>query len=234
MMSDTLAQGLVWYSAFLFSTVCHEAAHAWAAWRLGDSTAYEGGQVSLDPWPHIRREPFGMVLVPLLSIASGGWAIGWASTPYNPHWANAYPKRSAAMGAAGPGANFLLMVIAGILIHVGIYFDYFHTPGSVSITRLVVANSDGIPAGLAVILSVLFVENLLLCAFNLLPVPPLDGSSALGLLLSEDQARSLQNSMRQPGVMIFGLIIAWQGFKYLFDPLFSLALKLLYPATHYQ
>jgi hypothetical protein len=63
------AIGLIWYVVFLYSTVCHEAGHAWAAYRLGDDTAYAGGQVSLDPIPHIRREPFGMVLVPLLSFS---------------------------------------------------------------------------------------------------------------------------------------------------------------------
>ena len=64
---------VVLYLVFLFSTVLHEAAHAWSAMRGGDLTAYHGGQVSLDPRPHIRREPFGMVLLPLLSLAASGW-----------------------------------------------------------------------------------------------------------------------------------------------------------------
>ena len=60
-----LVEGLVFYVVFVFSTVLHEAAHAWAALKGGDPTAYEGGQVTLDPVPHIRREPIGMVLVPI-------------------------------------------------------------------------------------------------------------------------------------------------------------------------
>src|SRR4051794_31872845 len=63
-----LLLALGWYFVFLFSTTFHEAAHAWVAQRGGDLTAYEGGQVSLDPRPHIRREPWGMVVLPLLSV----------------------------------------------------------------------------------------------------------------------------------------------------------------------
>jgi hypothetical protein len=58
---------------FLFSTTLHEAAHAWAAKLGGDLTAYHGGRVTLDPRPHIRREPFGMVVLPLLSVVTSGW-----------------------------------------------------------------------------------------------------------------------------------------------------------------
>ena len=62
-----IGTGLIWFVAFLFSTTVHEAMHAFAAWRLGDSTAYHGGQVSLNPMPHIKREPIGMLLLPLLT-----------------------------------------------------------------------------------------------------------------------------------------------------------------------
>lgn len=65
---EKLTEGLLWYIAFLVSTTFHEAAHAFAALRLGDRTAYEGGQVTLDPIPHIRREPVGTIVVPLLSF----------------------------------------------------------------------------------------------------------------------------------------------------------------------
>lgn len=84
MSADFLINGLVWYIVFLLSTTCHEAAHAWAAKLGGDLTAFHGGQVSLDPVPHIRREPFGMVVFPILSYVMGGWMMGWASAPYDP------------------------------------------------------------------------------------------------------------------------------------------------------
>ncbi|HEX7241363.1 MAG TPA: hypothetical protein VF263_13895, partial [Longimicrobiaceae bacterium] len=90
-----LAQGLTYYIVFLFSTTLHEAAHAWAAYRGGDPTAYHGGQVSLDPRPHIRREPVGMVLLPVVSVLLSGWPFGFASAPYDPNWAVRHPKRAA-------------------------------------------------------------------------------------------------------------------------------------------
>ena len=73
MSPDALALGLLYYVVFLFSTTFHEAAHAWAAMRGGDLTAYHGGQVSLDPRPHIRREPFGMLILPLVTTLTSGW-----------------------------------------------------------------------------------------------------------------------------------------------------------------
>ena len=120
-----LAAGLAYYVAFLFSTTLHEASHAWAALRGGDPTAYHGGQVSLDPWPHIRREPIGMVLLPLLSVFASGWPIGFASAPFDPSWAMRYPRRAAWMALAGPAANFSLVLLAaaGILfgLHTGVF-----------------------------------------------------------------------------------------------------------------
>ena len=118
-MTYDLADGLKWYLVFLVSTSCHEAAHAWSAHRLGDDTAYRGGQVSLNPAAHIKREPFGMVVVPLLSYFFGGWMIGWASAPYNPEWALRYPRRSAVMALAGPAANLILVVLAAVLMRLG-------------------------------------------------------------------------------------------------------------------
>src|SRR2546426_581765 len=97
-----LVNGLLWFIAFLFSTTVHEAMHAFVAYRGGDPTAYLGGQVSLSPLPHIRREPIGMLVVPLLTAFTNGWALGWASTPYDPLWAARHPRRAASMAAAGP------------------------------------------------------------------------------------------------------------------------------------
>ena len=101
MNADEFALGVVWYVVFLLSTTCHEAAHAWVSLRGGDPTASHGGQVSLNPIPHIRREPFGMVLFPWLSFFAGGWMMGWASAPYDIRWAYTYPRKSGAMALAG-------------------------------------------------------------------------------------------------------------------------------------
>ena len=79
-----LVDSLVFYVVFLYSTTLHEASHAWAALRGGDPTAYHGGQVTLDPRPHIRREPIGMVVLPLISVLVSGWPLGFASAPFDP------------------------------------------------------------------------------------------------------------------------------------------------------
>ena len=107
MDAQTLALFPVWYAAFLLSLTCHEAGHAWVARRGGDDTAYLSGQVSLNPWPHIRREPIGTILVPLVTYFTGTsrWMMGWASAPYDPRWEDRHPRRAAAMSAAGPAAN---------------------------------------------------------------------------------------------------------------------------------
>ena len=82
---DLLALGFIWYVVFLFSTTCHEAAHALAAKIGGDETAFLGGQVTLNPVPHIQREPWGMVIIPILMLVLTHSVIGWASAPYDPH-----------------------------------------------------------------------------------------------------------------------------------------------------
>ena len=110
-----LTIGFISYVVFLFSTTCHEAAHAFVAKLGGDETAAQGGQVSLNPIPHIRRSPYGMVVFPLLSFfLLGGSMIGFASAPYDPNWERQHPRRSAWMALAGPATNFILMIIAVI------------------------------------------------------------------------------------------------------------------------
>src|ERR1051325_7912392 len=158
-MDTDIALGLVWYVVFLFSTTCHEAAHALAAKLGGDLTAFHGGQGSLDPLPHIRREPFGMVIFPILSYAMGGWMIGWASAPYDPQWANRHPRRAAWMSLAGPGANFSLAAIAGVAIHIGVWMGRFRCSDESGFTTLIQSPAD-VMAGVATFLSLMFSLNL--------------------------------------------------------------------------
>lgn len=229
MDSSFLLTGVLWFIAFLFSTTCHEAAHAWVAKLGGDPTAYAGGQVSLDPIPHMRREPFGMVIMPVLSYVTGGWMMGWASAPYNPNWARNYPRRAAWMALAGPAANFAIVLLAWMLIQAGRTAGLLQLSGKVGFTELVKSPADGPMAAAAALLSVLYSLNLLLGSFNLLPVPPLDGFAVLGLLLPESAMLKLMNFRDSMGMLsILGLLLAWRMFDAVFDPVYITGLKMLY------
>jgi Zn-dependent protease len=233
-MEINLVDGALWYGVFLFSTVCHEAAHAWSALRLGDDTASRGGQVSLNPIPHVRREPIGMVVVPLLSWFAGGWIMGWASAPYNAEWARLYPRRTALMAAAGPAANLALVLTAALLIRIGVEWHAFTAPYSINMTRVVTAVEPGVFDLIAKLLSIFFSLNLLLCLFNLLPLPPLDGSSLPLLVLPENAARKYFDAMRSPIFQLVGLFIVFRGVGSFFSPILAFTVSLLHPGSSYR
>ncbi|MBW2242602.1 MAG: site-2 protease family protein [Deltaproteobacteria bacterium] len=233
MTPDVLALGLIWYFVLLLSLTVHEAAHGWVALRLGDETAYLAGQVALDPLPHIRREPFGMVLVPILffglSVARGGapWMIGWASTPYDSNWAFAHPRRAGWMALAGPASNLFLALLAAAIIRVGVSQGVF-VPGLLTFESVAMATVPGVWETFATLLSLVFSLNLLLFVFNLLPVPPLDGSGMLNLFVREDQAQRIMEWMAQPGWAFGGLLVAWLLIRRIFYPIFIQACQMLY------
>lgn len=229
----SLIDGAAWYVVFLFSITLHEASHAFAAMKLGDNTAYRGGQVTLDPIPHIRREPFGMVIVPILSYLLGGWMMGWASAPYDPYWANRYPRRAGLMAMAGPASNLLLVIVAALLIRLGMLVGIFVAPESITFTSVVQATGPGIPAVLATLLSITFSLNLILFLFNLIPLPPLDGSSIPLLWMSHEQAAKYSGFLAHPGIAIFGILIAWRIFGPIYSPVHLFAINLLYPGMNY-
>jgi Zn-dependent protease len=224
--------GVIWYIVFLLSTTCHEGAHALVAHLGGDSTAFHGGQVSLSPLPHIQREPFGMVVVPWLTyILPPHFMLGWASAPYDPAWEQRHPHRAAWMALAGPGANFTLALLAGLGIRGGIAFGVFRVPDEASFTHITVATIPGTAGFAATFLSVLFVLNVLLGTFNLLPVPPLDGHAGITALMSEDRARRFLSWTRSQGLGFAGLLLAWVLYDQVFGYIFRFSLSLLYPGA---
>ncbi len=158
---------VILFIVLLISNTVHEAAHALFAKLGGDLTAYKGGQVSLNPLPHIRREPFGMVLLPLITIVSSGgtMCLGYASAPIDPVWAFHHPKRAALVSAAGPLSNLVLAAIAFSVL------QYVGRPES--------SEGDAVRR----IAGVFLMLNLLLAVLNLFPLPPLDGSGVLGGLV---------------------------------------------------
>ncbi len=218
-----LILGISWYVVFLFSLTAHEAAHAWAALRLGDPTAYHGGQVTLNPIPHVRREVFGTVLMPVLSFvfSQGGWMMGWASAPYSRDWAYRYPKRAAWMALAGPLANLAIALGAAVAMRVCLAAGLLQLPTEdLSFVALMAPTEPTWTTGLAVTLSIAFSLNILLFLFNLLPVPPLDGSAVLQLFLPEDMGRRYQEFMSQRTLSLIGLLAAWRVFGVVFGPIY--------------
>jgi len=226
---DSWGDGVLWYLAFLMSVTCHEAAHAWAALRGGDATAYLGGQVSLDPEPHIRRSPFGMAVIPIASIIWIGFPMGFASAPYNLEWAYRHPRRAAWMSLAGPGANLLIVMLCALAFQAGAAAGVFVSGVSPQFDQLVGALDRGIWPSVAHVLSILFSMNLILFLFNMMPVPPLDGSMAIALLLSDENARRAQNAMRRPAFAWIGLLLAWNLFGDLFRWVFGFVYRWVLP-----
>lgn len=225
-----------WFPAFLFSTTLHEAAHAWAARRGGDDTAARGGQASLSPWPHVRRAPLGMLVVPLLTSFVYGWTIGWASAPYDPEWAERHPRRAALMAAAGPAANLLLALAAFVLLRAGLVIGLFDAPARITLDRLVESAALSDPLGVfgfsAIALSVLFTLNVLLFAINMLPFPPLDGASVATLALPPRAASAARRFIATPGMSLVGLLAVWQFFPVLSEPVLAGVIALLHPGPN--
>ena len=148
----------------LCSVVIHEVAHGYVAEWLGDPTARLAGRLTLNPLRHL--DWFGSVLLPLMFLAfSPGFIFGWAKpVPYNPHNLRAGRAGPALVAVAGPAANLLLAIIFGLAFRFGI------------ITTL------GLDAATPLFAHIVLV-NLMLAVFNLMPVPPLDGSRILVALL---------------------------------------------------
>jgi Zn-dependent protease len=157
-------QTVLTFGALIVSLTLHEAMHAWVAMLSGDLTAYRTGQVTLNPLPHIRREPFGMLVLPIVSLmaSNGQSCIGFAHAPYDPVWAARNPRKAALMSAAGPLGNLLLAAAAfAVLATVGMYRSY----ESASPLQLMAFE--------------FLYLNLLLAVFNLVPLPPLDGAGVV-------------------------------------------------------
>ena len=231
MDAQTVALFPVWYAAFLLALTCHEAGHALVARWGGDDTAYLSGQVSLNPWPHIRREPFGTVLVPILTYFTGStrWMMGWASAPYDPSWEASHPRRAALMSAAGPAANFVLFAIAFAVLKFGLLAGVWVVPqDEIALDRLVAAapGAAGLIDAAGRFLSVVMGLNLILGVFNLLPFPPLDGIAVLAGIAPP--VRALYQKLRQiPAMGIVGVIVAWRVSPYVVGPVLRAAVRAL-------
>jgi len=153
---------------FFFALVIHESAHAWMASRCGDNTARYAGRITLNPLPHI--DPIGTIIFPLLLILSRSpFIIGWAKpVPINPLNFNNPRVDLVRVGASGPLSNIGLAIASSFLVWILTYLPIGEIKNSLIIVLL---------------FSVLI--NLLLAVFNLIPIPPLDGSQILSGLLPD-------------------------------------------------
>ena len=136
------------------------------------------------------------------------------------------------MAAAGPAGNLLIALIAFAILRIGLAAEWFIAPEQVSFDSIVEFAAGG-PALLTTALSVLLVMNVFLCVFNLLPLPPLDGAAVITLLLPAHHANKVREFQGQAMMSMVGLVIAWQVFPLVTDPLFSVVLRLVHPYDSY-
>jgi Zn-dependent protease len=219
---------VAWYVTLLVSLVVHEAAHALFALLGGDRTAYITGQVSLNPIPHIRREPFGTVILPLavLFFSSGQMCMGYASTPIDPEWAYRNPKKAALMSAAGPLSNILLAAIAfGVLktLVVADLADGLHRwPLLVTPHEM-----EGPVYAVALLGSLFLLRNIVLAILNLIPFPPLDGAGILEGLFPKQVGPMLAFIRTQPIFTIILFVLIFNFLQYLWVPVLNFVFHLL-------
>ena len=196
---------LIWVIPVLFAITLHEAAHGWVASKLGDHTARMMGRVTLNPVKHI--DPVGTIVVPIaLLIMSTGFIFGWAKpVPINFNALRSGKSGMIWVALAGPGAN-LIMAIGWLFV------AFF----SINMNTHVLLKMAG--AGIFI--------NILLGVFNLLPIPPLDGSRVISALLPNPLAYKYNQLERYGFVILIGLMF-FGGFAYIVWPIVKLALNSL-------
>ena len=191
---------VVVFVVLLFSLCVHEFAHAWAANMCGDDTARLLGRMSLNPIVHI--DPLGTVIVPLLAMVTGFPFFGWAKpVPVNPGRFHNYRRDDIIVSLSGIISNLLLAIIAATTIRV-----------------IVAAGLFGVARPLLSVLEYMMVVNVVLAVFNLIPIPPLDGSHVLFHYLPPDAALQFRRLERY-GFMVLMFIVVFAG-DYLFAVIF--------------
>ena len=185
--SNDLLNAVAFIALLVPSIIFHEVAHGYVAARLGDPTARQAGRLTLNPIPHI--DPFGSVLLPGLLALSGATVFGWARPVPIAPWFFRNPTTGMALTAiAGPGTNLLLAVVTGRVL-------------------LEVVDIHGTALRAVVVFGLL---NAVLAVFNMLPIPPLDGSRLLPLILNAE-ARQVYARFENYGMLlIFALVFLWR------------------------
>jgi Zn-dependent protease len=216
---------IIWFIVLLFSLSFHEAAHAWTSERFGDDTGRLQGRITLNPIPHI--DVFGTILFPIISSLSGIPLLGWAKpVQTNPLLWRDKTRANIAVSAAGPISNFILAAIAFIVIKVLIAAGTVYLRGGYYTLVMPLEQQSTFMAPLSVLLSVMLLLNIGLGVFNLIPVPPLDGSHVLEELLPYSMSEAY-NQIRPYGFMLLYGLMFLGVFGAIFVPIYNLVLILL-------
>lgn len=217
-----IGQFILYMVALVFSLSLHEAGHAWMSSRFGDDLARSQGRVSLNPVVHV--DPIGTLLFPAIAFFTGAPLLGWARpTPVNPlRWRE---KRVANfwVSIAGVLGNLIIAIVAGILIRVLLATNVLSLEGH---TLLVASDSDIVLGGVN-LLQIFFRLNIGLFVFNLLPIPPLDGSKILSSILPQSFESALE-SLEQFGFVLLFIAVFTGVFRAIFGVVMPVAESILF------
>ena len=181
---DQLTYVIISILCFIPAIVFHEMAHGFAAWRLGDPTAKRQGRLSVNPLNHI--DPFGTVILPGIMMLAGGPVFGYAKpVPYNPSYFKNPKTGDVIVGLAGPLANLLMAILAAVV-------SWLLYPTAQSL----VLGNEAFLYFYALFLPMFALINLYLMFFNLIPIPPLDGSSIIALFVPRKYMRQYYQVQR--------------------------------------
>lgn len=195
-MTETLLLALAVIPALIVAIVFHEVAHGWAALALGDPTAKEQRRLSLNPIRHV--DPFGTVILPGLLALAGAPVFGWARpVPVRKQRLDNPRLGMMAVAAAGPGTNFVLAAIGAVALGL--------------VARGATLPADGLFGFAMVSLQMFILINIFLGLFNLLPIPPFDGSHIVEGLLPRRAARAYDRlrPLGFPLLFVLLLVIPW-------------------------
>ncbi|HKQ06068.1 MAG TPA: site-2 protease family protein [Blastocatellia bacterium] len=216
---------IIWFIVLLFSLSFHEAAHAWTSERFGDDTGRMQGRITLNPIAHI--DPIGTILFPILSAIGGIPLLGWAKpVQTNPLLWREKTKANIMVSAAGPLSNFILAVIAFIIIKALLMSSVLTLSGGYYTLVTPAAGQAAFMAPLAVFLSVMLLLNVLLGVFNFIPVPPLDGSHILEEMLPSGMQEAYYQ-IRPFGFILLYLLMFLGVFNAILKPVYSAVLYVL-------